>query len=294
MSWRLPARRSSVNVSAEIYMNGFRSRTTIATAELDERARARRLQHGIADACAAELDRHADSPSRSSRRRSRSLAVRRCRRDVCSMRGRTTPRSTRCSSRSIPEPPRGCVRSPQIKYVRTVVTQLIYLPLLVRELRRADVVHVFSASYWSFLLAPLPAVIVARLARPAGADELSQRRGAGSSAAIGDRTGDAASVDRTSCRRGSCRSVFAEHGIDARDHPEHHRPRPVSLPTARSACGRGCSRRATSKPLYNVDCTLRAFAAVQARWPDATLTLVGGGSRSRPASSLRLSSACAA
>src|SRR5687768_7166925 len=50
-----------------------------------------------------------------------------------------------------------------VKYLRTVVTQLTYWPLLVRELRRADVVHVFSASYFSFLLAPLPAVLVARL-----------------------------------------------------------------------------------------------------------------------------------
>src|SRR3954466_2136659 len=51
----------------------------------------------------------------------------------------------------------------KIKYLRTVVTQCLYWPLLVRELRRADVVHVFSASYWSFLLAPLPAILVARL-----------------------------------------------------------------------------------------------------------------------------------
>ena len=51
----------------------------------------------------------------------------------------------------------------RVKYLRTLATQLVYLPSLVRHLRRSDVVHVFSASYWSFLLAPLPAVIVARL-----------------------------------------------------------------------------------------------------------------------------------
>ncbi len=49
-----------------------------------------------------------------------------------------------------------------MRYVRTLVTQLTYWPLLWRELRRADVVHVFSASYTSFLLAPLPAWLVAR------------------------------------------------------------------------------------------------------------------------------------
>ena len=50
-----------------------------------------------------------------------------------------------------------------IKYVRTVVTQLCYWPLLVREINRADVVHIFSASGSSFLLAPTPAIIVAKL-----------------------------------------------------------------------------------------------------------------------------------
>jgi glycosyltransferase involved in cell wall biosynthesis len=33
--------------------------------------------------------------------------------------------------------------------------------------------------------------------------------------------------------------------------------------------------------LYNVGCTLRAFQLVQQRWPEATLTLVGGGSGER-------------
>src|SRR5687767_8941527 len=62
-----------------------------------------------------------------------------------------------------PVPPPPFDRLLRIKYVRTIVTQLCYWPLLIRELRRADVVHIFSASYSSFLLAPLPAVIVARL-----------------------------------------------------------------------------------------------------------------------------------
>src|SRR5438270_2429598 len=62
-----------------------------------------------------------------------------------------------------PPPPSALRGALGVKYLRTVVTEGTYLPLLARELRRADVVHVFSASYSSFLLAPLPAVIVARL-----------------------------------------------------------------------------------------------------------------------------------
>ena len=62
-----------------------------------------------------------------------------------------------------PAPPAPLHRLLRIKYLRTIVTQLWYWPLLFRELRRVDVVHAFSASYSSFLLAPLPAVIVAKL-----------------------------------------------------------------------------------------------------------------------------------
>src|SRR5262249_8521907 len=49
-----------------------------------------------------------------------------------------------------------------VKYVRTIVNELIYAPMLVRELAKADVVHVFSAAYSSFLLAPLPAIVIAK------------------------------------------------------------------------------------------------------------------------------------
>src|SRR6185369_2230381 len=55
-----------------------------------------------------------------------------------------------------PVPPGPLAALTAIKYVRTVATQLVYWPLLVRELRRADVVHVFSASYTSFLLSAFP------------------------------------------------------------------------------------------------------------------------------------------
>src|SRR6187455_309392 len=58
-----------------------------------------------------------------------------------------------------PQPPAALRWLMRIKYVRTIVTQLLYWPLLFRELAHADVVHVFSASYSSFLLSPLPALL---------------------------------------------------------------------------------------------------------------------------------------
>ena len=54
-------------------------------------------------------------------------------------------------------------RLQQVRWVRTVVTEIAYLGSLLRRIPRADVVHVFSASYFSFLLAPAPAILLARL-----------------------------------------------------------------------------------------------------------------------------------
>src|SRR5829696_2199710 len=50
----------------------------------------------------------------------------------------------------------------RVKYVRTIATSIAYLTSLLRRLPDYDVVHVFSASYWSFLLAPTPAILVSK------------------------------------------------------------------------------------------------------------------------------------
>jgi glycosyltransferase involved in cell wall biosynthesis len=51
----------------------------------------------------------------------------------------------------------------RIKYVRTVVTSIMYIALLLIKLPRFDVVQVFSASNFSFLISPAPAVLIAKL-----------------------------------------------------------------------------------------------------------------------------------
>ena len=175
-----------------------------------------------------------------------------------------------------PLPPGPLRRALGVKYVRTVATQLTYWPRLLRELRRADVVHVFSASYFSFLLAPLPAVLIARLL--------------GKPVVMNYRSGEApdhlkrSAIARTVLRhvgRNAVPSrflhdVFAGFGIDSEIIPN-------IVDVERFAF----RRRVPLRPkllstrnfddLYNVACTLRAFHLVQRRHPDATLTLVGGG-----------------
>lgn len=166
----------------------------------------------------------------------------------------------------------------RVKYLRTVVTQLQYWPLLARELRRADVVHVFSASYWSFLLAPLPAIVVARtLGRPvilnyhSGEAPDHLRRSALARGVL--RRLAACNVVPSAFLRG----VMASFGIRAEVVPNTinldrfaYRVRDPLRPRLLSA--------RNFEPIYNVAAVLRVFARVQARHPSATLTLVGSGS----------------
>ena len=177
-----------------------------------------------------------------------------------------------------PDPPAPLRRAAQIKYVRTVITQLTYWPLLLRELRHADVVHVFSASYTSFLLAPLPAVLIARLY--------------GKPVVVNYRSGEAPDhlrrsalarfvlrhVDRNAVPSRFLKDVFAGFGIPAEIVPNivdvdrfAFRARPRLAPRLLST--------RNFEDLYNVACTLRAFHLVQQRHPEASLTLVGGGSQ---------------
>jgi L-malate glycosyltransferase len=176
-----------------------------------------------------------------------------------------------------PVPPSALRSAVEVKYLRTIVTQLCYWPSLLRELRHADVVHVFSASYFSFLLAPLPAVLIAKLL--------------GKPVVMNYRSGQAPDhLKRSAIARATLRwvernavpsrflqGVFAGYGIDSVVIPNivdvdrfQFRPRTPLRPNVLST--------RNFEDLYNVSCTLRAFRLVQDRHPDATLTLVGSGS----------------
>lgn len=175
-----------------------------------------------------------------------------------------------------PSLPRALGFATRVKYLRTVLNELMFGPLLIRRLARADVVHVFSASYSSFLLAPLPAILVARaLRRPillnyrSGQAQDHLRRSAIARTAI-------ASVEQNVVPSSFLFDVFRSFGIDATIVPNlvdlerfRYRERDVLRP-------RLISTR-NFEALYNVETTIRAFRIVQDRWPNASLTLVGGG-----------------
>jgi len=175
-----------------------------------------------------------------------------------------------------PDPPLLLSPAHRIKYVRTVANELTYLPLLARELGRADVVHVFSASYTSFLLAPLPAMLAARaMGKPV---VLNYRSGEAPDhlkrSAIARRT--IRNVDRNVVPSRFLVDVFSGFGIEASIVPNI-----VDLERFRFRERNPLAPRLLSTrnfdALYNVAATIRAFRIVQDRWPDASLTLVGAG-----------------
>lgn len=179
-----------------------------------------------------------------------------------------------------PRPPGVLRHAARVKFARTLATQLAYWPLLLSRLRHADIVHVFSASYFSFLLAPLPAFLVARLlGKPvvlnyrSGEAPDHLRRSAIARATL-------RAVDRNAVPSSFLRDVFRTFHIGAEVVPNI-----IDLDRFRFRERRPLRPRLLStrnfEPLYNIACTLRAFHRVQQRHPEASLTLVGSGSQER-------------
>ena len=173
--------------------------------------------------------------------------------------------------------PRGLKWMRRIRYARTLLNQALYLPSLLR-IADADVVHVFSASYWSFLLAPAPAIVIAKLLRKPvvlhyhsgeADDHLTRWR---RSVAPLLRMVDEIVVPSAYLQR-----VFASHGYRARVilnliDPAlfHYRERAPLRPHLLSV--------RNLETYYQVANTITAFAELKKRFPDATLTVAGSGS----------------
>lgn len=168
----------------------------------------------------------------------------------------------------------------RVPFLRTLIRQPLYLLRLWRGLNSADVVHIFSASYSSFLLAPLPAWFMARLR--------------GKKTLINYHSGECRAhlrgsfVAREALRRtdrlvvpsGYLVDVFHEFGLGAKVVPNivdlsqfSFRERRLLHPHL--VCTRGFHR------YYCVDVVVRAFAEVQKIFPDARLDLVGGGAEEK-------------
>ncbi len=170
-------------------------------------------------------------------------------------------------------------RLQSFKYIRTVVTSLLYWALLLARVRKYDVIHVFSASYTSFVLAPTPAIIVAKLYRKKvilnyrsgeAADHLQRwRRTALPTIRL---------VDRIAVPSGYLVEVFGRFGLSAHSIFNFVDTDSFKFRTRTPLRPVFLSNR-NLEPLYNVACILRAFAIIQSRVPDARLIVAGNGSR---------------
>ena len=165
----------------------------------------------------------------------------------------------------------------RIKFVRTVVNSAVYWTTAVTRLWRYDVIHAYSASYYSYLLTVLPIIILAKLYRKRlllnyhsgeAEDHLANWK---LTAVPFIRLADLVVVPSAYLV-----DVFARFGLEARAIPnvvdldvfryrERKPIRPLFLTSRRH------------EPLYTVPCVLRAFAVVQRHYPEASLVVAGDG-----------------
>jgi glycosyltransferase involved in cell wall biosynthesis len=174
--------------------------------------------------------------------------------------------------------PRALRWARRVPYARTMLNQALYQPSLVR-LRGVDVVHVFAASYWSFVLAPAPAILAARhfgkrvvLNYHSGeAEDHLERWGPLVHPFL--RMADAIVVPSEYLRE-----IFARYGHEA-----------LVIPNILDLSRFGYRERAPLRPrllstrnlepYYDIGNTLEVFAQLAPRLPEATLDIAGYGSQ---------------
>jgi len=175
-----------------------------------------------------------------------------------------------------PSLPYGFRWAEKMRGIRTALREPVYFRSLWRELKDVDIAHVFSASYWSFLLSPAPAWFIAKLRSKKvlihyhsgeARDHLRRFRSAKFVLARADEVvvPSAYLVD-----------VFREFGLRASVVPNvidlsQFRYRERNPLRAHLVCTRGFSA------YYSVDVVVKAFAEVQKQYPNAALDLVGNG-----------------
>jgi L-malate glycosyltransferase len=164
----------------------------------------------------------------------------------------------------------------RIPLLRTAVRMPFYLAALWRGIQDQDIVHIFSASYWSFLLAPMPARMLARWR--------------GKKALIHYHSGEARDHLRRSgmairvLRNTDCVVVPSKYLVDVF---REFRLGAQVVPNIVDLADFPYRSRRSLRPLlvntrgfhkyYSVDGVVRAFAEVEREFPDAQLSLVGRG-----------------
>jgi glycosyltransferase involved in cell wall biosynthesis len=164
----------------------------------------------------------------------------------------------------------------RLPYARTATNLPAYVAHLLARIPRYEVIHVFSAGLWSYTLWTLPVVLLTKLFRKKLI--INYRDGRAAEHVTRWRTAlpSLRMADAVVCPSEYLVDVFRGFGLPARSilnmldfdgFPYRDRSplRPVFVTNR------------ILEPLYNVECILRAFALLQARLPEATLTIAHDG-----------------
>jgi glycosyltransferase involved in cell wall biosynthesis len=174
-----------------------------------------------------------------------------------------------------PEPPARLRWMKPHAGLRTIATEAAYLPSLTK-LAHVDAVHVFSAAYWSFLLAPAPALLAARGLRRRVVLNYHSGEAPDHLGTWGWRVHPWLMLaDEIVVTSRYLSEVFAAHG-----HPTRVIAGIVDtsqfIYRERETGARFLSVRNLMR-MYGIDTIVRAFARIRASRPDATLTIAGTG-----------------
>lgn len=176
-----------------------------------------------------------------------------------------------------PSNPRFFPRLQKIKFVRTILTTVKYWFDLLRKIYKYDIVHIFTASYFTFAYVSIPALLIARIFgvktvlnyRSGEAEDFFSRWGKHFLPFL-------KKFDAIITPSGYLVDVFAKFGIKAASinnfisrekyiFRERVPLRPIFL-----------SNRIL-EPLYNIDCILRAFQIIQKKYAEAELVVAHEG-----------------
>lgn len=177
-----------------------------------------------------------------------------------------------------PRPPGVLFELTKIKYIRTLIVSLFYLCKLISTIPKYDIIHIFSASYISFLLAPTPAILIAKFFdkkvilnyRSGECRDHMERHGKIAIPII-------KKVSKIVTPSGYLVDEFADFDLPAEsvfnivdftqfEYKSRNKFQPKII-VARNL-----------EKLYNIPASIRAFQIVQEKYPQAEMTIIGAGS----------------
>ncbi len=163
--------------------------------------------------------------------------------------------------------------------LRTFIREIFYVGKLLKAVRRADVVHHMAASGISFYLGTVPVSLICRMYRKR---LLLNYRGGKAAEFLAKHGLIAIPLIRMAellvVPSEFLKDVFSRHGFKAEILPNLADSEMLNFRSRNEISPRLiCTRHL--EPLYNPECVVRAFAKVQAIYPDAALGMVGSGSQ---------------